>query len=73
VAQPFGQVSLDELHRREDEAYARLQQRWRDELNHAWDAGDQARIDGAITAITSSQRQRTRQLVHRADPNEAPF
>ncbi|MDQ2957044.1 MAG: HNH endonuclease [Actinomycetota bacterium] len=66
-------ITLEEVHTNEDTAYATLQKRWQQELHHAQEAEDEARITNAHNAITTAQKQRSRQLAHRTDSTEPPF
>lgn len=72
-AAPVRQCSTDELHAREDQAFAALRKRWDDELSRARAAGDRSRIGSVVMAIAAAERQRARQLEHRTDPSRPPF
>ncbi|HEV2886463.1 MAG TPA: DUF222 domain-containing protein [Jatrophihabitans sp.] len=64
---------VEELHAREDRAFTRLRTQWDRELSHARAVGDPSRISTAVQAIAAADRQRARQLDHRADPTRPPF
>lgn len=65
--------TIDEVHGREDQAFAKLRARWDRELSLARASGDLSRISSALTAISAVDRQRARQLDHRLDPSRPPF
>lgn len=70
---PPERATVEEVHAREDQAFATLRARLQGELTHARAQGDPARIRDAVNAISAADRQRARQLDHRADPSRPPF
>ena len=70
---PPRRPTIEEVHTREDQAFAKLSAHWNRELSHARASSDRSRISNALEAISAANRQRARELAHRADPSLPPF
>ncbi|MEO6501420.1 MAG: DUF222 domain-containing protein [Jatrophihabitantaceae bacterium] len=70
---PPAQPTTHEVNAREDLAFAALRARLNGELTRARAGRDESRIHDVEYAISAADRQRARQLEHRADPSRPPF